>query len=382
MSATLDGRTGQLPRVIHVSTAHPADDVRIFERECRSLAASGRYDVYLAAAGQLPAGSGVTLIPLEPAPVSRLHRFWTGPRKAFALSQSLSADLWHFHDPELLPVAYALARSGRQVIWDAHEDYESQFTQGGGKSWVPGAVRGLVGSGTKTLLSAVDHRVAAVVAATPTVASRYRNERTVVVGNETRLEVFADCRPKFDAGQLLFTGTPGPAHLFREVVAAVAQTPQAQLKVAGRIQDAETWDWAERVLGSRITHLGWLGRDELAEAMSASSLGLLTYADTDAYSVASPTKSFEFAAAGLPMIATPNQMNVQALGSSSAGFLADGFTAEALHSAISQALGDEESWTRASLAGRRWATENGSWSHSENRLLRLYAELLHTSRDS
>jgi len=367
--------------VIHVTTAHPADDVRIFERECRSLAATGNYDVYLAAAGQLPSGSGVTLIPLDLAPASRLHRFWTGPHKAFALARSISADLWHFHDPELLPVAYALARRGRHVIWDAHEDYASQFTQGGGKSWIPGALRGLVRTGTKAMLSAVDERVEAVIAATPTVASRYRNHRTVVVGNETRLEVFDHCRPSFEAREVLFTGTPGPAHLFREVVQAVALTPQVQLKVAGRIQDGETWDWAERVLGSRITHLGWLGRSELAEAMGSASLGLLTYADTDAYAVASPTKSFEFAAAGLPMVATPNRMNIQALTTSGAGFLADGFTVEALHRAISEALEDHEAWVQASSAGRQWAAENGSWTQSENRLLRLYAELLEASRD-
>src|SRR5664280_1300427 len=108
------------PRVVHVTTAHAADDVRIFERECRSLAASGRYDVYLAAAGKIPADAGVTLVPLMPAPTSRARRFSSGPRKGLALSRTVAAELWHFHDPELLPVALKLARSGRHVVWDAH----------------------------------------------------------------------------------------------------------------------------------------------------------------------------------------------------------------------------------------------------------------------
>jgi len=59
------------PRVIHVTTSHHADDPRIFDRECRSLAATGRYDVYLAAAGAIPGAAGVTLIPLAPVPNSR-----------------------------------------------------------------------------------------------------------------------------------------------------------------------------------------------------------------------------------------------------------------------------------------------------------------------
>ena len=139
-------------RVVHVTTAHAADDVRIFERECRSLAASGRYEVYLAAAGTIPSDSGVTLIPLSTAPRSRAGRFSSGPRKGFAVASAVAADLWHFHDPELLPVALRLARSGHRVIWDAHEDYVAQFTEAGAKNWVPGPVRGAVRAGTQALI--------------------------------------------------------------------------------------------------------------------------------------------------------------------------------------------------------------------------------------
>lgn len=375
-----DDSDGTRPRVVHVTTAHPADDVRIFERECRSLVGTGRYDVVLAAAGTIPAGSGVTLIPLTPVPSGRLARFSAGPRKAFALARVIAADVWHFHDPELLPVAYRLARSGRKVIWDAHEDYQSQFTSEGGKNWIPGPMRGLVRAGTQGLLAAVDRHAAGVVAATSTIATRYSNPRTVIVGNETRLEAFEGCRPSFSAKRLLFTGTVGTSHLFDEVVEAVAQVPDARLAVAGREPDPVLWASAEQRLGDRLAYLGWLGRAELAEAMNDSSLGFLTYADTAAYAVASPTKSYEFAAAGLPMIASPNPMNLRALGDSGAGFIATDFSAPALSEAVRRGLGDLVTWEGASRAARAWAAQNGSWAPSEARLLNLYSELLPTSQ--
>lgn len=368
---------------MHVTTAHRADDVRIFERECRSLAATGRYDVYLAAAGEIPADAGVTLIPLTPAPKSRAGRFTHGPRKAFALTKAVAVDLWHFHDPELLPVAYELARSGHLVLWDAHEDYVSQFTEAGAKGWVPWPARKAVRAGTHALLKQVDKHAAGVIAATPTIASRYSNRRTVVVGNEARLEDFSGCRPNFDSKRILFTGFVGPSHLFGELVEAVRSLPQVQLAVAGREPDPQVWSAAQAILGPRLKHLGWLDRPNLAEAISGSSLGVALYAPAPSYmrTDGSPTKVFEFAAAGLPTIGTPNPSVTRLLQESGAGFLAPGFSPSDLRAAISRALSDPGLWRDASSSALRWAVSQGGWLQSELRLLNLYAEVLGVSMD-
>jgi glycosyltransferase involved in cell wall biosynthesis len=363
-------------RVVHVTTAHPADDVRIFERECRSLAATGSYEVYLAASGTIPRDAGVTLVPLEPIPTSRARRFTAGPRRALALSRSLSADLWHFHDPELLPVAYALARSGRRVIWDAHEDYEAQLSEQGSKSWIPGFARGAVRAGTRGLLGAIDRRAAGVIAATPSIAARYSNARTVVVGNEARLEFFSGCTPQVDSRQVLFTGKVGAGHLFREVVEAVAQLPDVTLVVAGRDPDPAVWSAAGDVLDGRLTHAGWLDRPGIAAAISASAVGLCTYADVPTNEENSPNKLFEFGAAGLPVVASPTASNRRYLGESRAGVVAEDFSPAALAAAIQGVLRDPIAWQAASAAGREWAAREGSWARSEERLLALYDAVL------
>jgi glycosyltransferase involved in cell wall biosynthesis len=370
----MDRRSSRVsrPRVVHVTTSHAADDVRIFERECRSLAASGSYDVFLAAHGSIPSDRGVTLIPFPSPPTSRAGRFASGPYKAIALARVLDADIWHFHDPELLPVALRLAHSGRRVIWDAHEDYLAQFTEAGAKSWIPRGMRGLVLKGMTALLSAVDRGAAAVVAATPRIASRYTNSRTVVVGNEARLEDFDGCRPDFAARRVLFTGSLGTGHLFPEIVDAIAGIPDVTLAVAGRTPDSTAWANAKSRLGERVVHLGWLDRTCLADAISKSSVGLVTYANLPPYDVAAPTKLFEFSAAGLPGIATPNRSNADFVQHGAGAFLSRGFSASDISETIASALSDRESWVNASLRGREWAASEGSWAASETRLLELY----------
>lgn len=368
------------PRVVHITTAHRADDVRIFERECRSLAASGRYDVYLAAAGSIPASSGVTCIPLAPSPVTRLGRFSSGPRRALGLSRTLSADIWHFHDPELLPIALKLARSGARVIWDAHEDYVAQFTEDGGKGWVPRPVRGVVLEGMKAMLNAVDRHAAGVVAATPTIAARYSNPRTVVVGNEARLEDFWACAPRPDNSQVLFTGSPSMGHLFGEIIDAVDTFPHLTLAVGGRLPPPELQAAAERRLGTRYRHLGWLDRAGLAEAISDSVLGFVTYADVPAYGdlEGSPTKLYEFAAGRLPVVATPNGAAGHLVAQFRLGEVAGGFTSQDLSRAMERLITNQAAWATRSHDARLWVSRAGGWEASEARLLRLYSELMPT----
>lgn len=363
-------------RVIHVTTSHSAPDVRIFERECRSLAATGLYEVYLAAAGTIPTDAGVTLVPLAPSPSSRGRRFASALGKSWALAHVVAADLWHFHDLELLPIAIKLARSGHGVIWDAHEDYSSQFGDLEGKAWVPKPARGIVRAGTQEMLRQVDKRASAIVAATETIASRYSNPKTVVVGNEARLGDFAACEPQFESRRLLFTGSVAQPHLFDEVVDAVCSIPDASLAVAGRDPDPVLWNRAVTKLGPRVRHLGWLDRRGLAQEISNSALGLVTYSDIPAAANNSSNKVFEFLAAGLPILASPTMANRRLVGEGAGGFVADAFTAEGLAAAMASALADESRWSEVSRRGREFAAHSGSWTVSEAKLLALYAELL------
>ena len=108
-------------RVVHVTSVHRPRDVRIFHKEARAAASAG-------------AGAWVAA-PREP--VRRAARIAAGWRLARA-ARARDADLYHVHDPELLPAALWLARSGRRVVYDVHE-YLGQTTRT--KRWLPGPLR-------------------------------------------------------------------------------------------------------------------------------------------------------------------------------------------------------------------------------------------------
>lgn len=360
-------------RILHLTTSHQSNDVRVFTKECVSLAAVDSYEVWLAAAGPTPAGP-VRGVPLPPVPAGRTRRLTAGFRRGMAVASELDYDVLHVHDLELLAVGIAQARRGRCVVWDSHEDFIGRFTgllsverQSPLKqaaSWTPAA-----------LLRQMDRVAAAVVAATPSIASRYRNRRTVIVGNEARLEEFATATPSPDSRQVLFTGSPNHGQLFSEIVAAVAAIPELTLAVAGRDMQASAVLAAEAALGPRLRRLGWLDRAGLRQACSESIVGCATLADSLVATDNSSNKVFEFAAAGLPPLLSPNPSNREHQRLGDHGYMARDFTAGGIETALREACTDRDEWLQRSQLCRSWATEHGSWAKSESRLLGLYAEL-------
>src|SRR3954462_2341395 len=110
-------------RIVHITTQHRPLDVRIFQKECRTLAAHG-FDVQLLVA-EPPSEpvDGVHFRKLrQSASTFRPGRIWQRLQSAYRAAAKLGADVYHFHDPELIPIGLLLKQSGARVIYDVHED--------------------------------------------------------------------------------------------------------------------------------------------------------------------------------------------------------------------------------------------------------------------
>ncbi len=56
-------------KVCHITSAHNSDDIRIFHKECASLAKAG-YDTYLVAKGESREEKGVHVVGVDPPPAA------------------------------------------------------------------------------------------------------------------------------------------------------------------------------------------------------------------------------------------------------------------------------------------------------------------------
>ena len=109
-----------MPRVVHLTTVHDRFDNRVFHRECRSLADAG-YEVVLLAPGEGTVTEGIRVGGL-PRHGNRFVRMSLGVARTFLKALATPADLYHFHDPELIPAGLLLRLLGKRVVYDIHED--------------------------------------------------------------------------------------------------------------------------------------------------------------------------------------------------------------------------------------------------------------------
>ena len=93
-------------KVCHLSVAHNWYDERIFQKEAKSLAKAGYNVAYIVPYDRCDVVDGVQIIPLT-RPTSRLRRLFLS-RRVFRLALKQRAAIYHFHDPELIPLGVAV----------------------------------------------------------------------------------------------------------------------------------------------------------------------------------------------------------------------------------------------------------------------------------
>ncbi|WP_298832106.1 glycosyltransferase [uncultured Piscinibacter sp.] len=365
-------------RVVHVTTVHPRDDIRIFRKECVSLAKAGHEVVQVVGDGLGDAQvDGVRIVDIGARPAGRLARMRVQPARALAAVRALAPALVHVHDPELLPLAAAMARGGVPAIYDAHEDVPRQILT---KQWIPAALRGTLSRAFERYENARVRRLAAVVAATPHIARRFAAvaRRSVTVANYPFPEELAppdEAVPRERA--VCYVGGIMRTRGALEMVRAVAQVPGMRLLLAGRFEDAVLEAALTAEPGwAQVEYLGQVGREEVRRTLSRARAGLVTLLPMPSYVDSLPIKMFEYMSAGLPVIASDFPLWRDIVVRHGCGVCVDATDVAAIAGAIRRIVDAPQAVQAMGEAGRAAVQAHYRWSSAEAELLALYEELL------
>lgn len=358
-------------RICMVSSLHPADDPRIVEKEARALAAAG-HRVTVVARPPAPSDRGDIEFKLVDSSISGgWKRRRALARSAFALARSSQPDVVQFHDPELIFSALAMRSASCGVVYDVHEDVPADIRS---KAWIPRPLRLPVAALAGIVERLTARRFDAIVAATPTIADRFRRYggRIVLVRNSVKLTEFAGAPlPMPRKRQAVYVGRISFDRGLREMVEA-CRAIDLPLAIAGNIgPEEESWLACN---GVGVTWRGRLDRAGIAALLNESSVGISLLHPEPNFLHAFPTKIFEYMAAALPIVTSSLPASKAIVEQAGCGIVVAHDDAEAVKTALS-ALSQGEAAGNMGLRGRKAVSEQYNWADDARALIDLYKGL-------
>lgn len=364
-------------RVCHMTSAHEEEDDRIFHRECVSLAAAG-YEVYLVERGASYDKKGVHIIGVGEIPDGRLRRMTEGARKVYEKALELDCDIYHLHDPELLPYGMKLKRKGKKVIFDSHELTREQIRI---KPYLPKRVAGLISSVYSRYENRVCEQIDAVIYPCPMNGQfPLPGKKQVYINNLPRTEIFYD---RYDPtvermpGTICTVGSLSYSRGIKQLIQA-AYKAGAKLYLGGTFNseefEAEIRAMPESVCTEFLGQLNW---DEVYQLLNKCQIGASSILNVGQYGQLGnlPTKVYECMSMALPVILTRTPYNESTIRKYQYGICVDPENIDEFAGAIRYLMDHPEECRSMGENGRKAVVEEFSWQVAEKALLDLYQSL-------
>lgn len=353
-------------KVCHMTSAHQAEDTRIFHKECLSLVKKG-YDVYLVARGNSYDKEQVHVVGVGDIKENRIYRMINGAKAVYIAAKNINADIYHFHDPELLPYGLKLIKKGKIVIFDSHEDVPAQIID---KEWIPMVLRRVISWMVALYLNYVTKKLSAIVGATEHITGTFikRARCVVTLNNYPMLEDIQFQRQTF-------------AKRDRNIAYAGSLDNNRGLEVIrncmGHIEGKFLFASKETIEGiQNIVNLGPLNRKQVNELYSNSRLGIVIYKPLANHIESQPIKLFEYMAAGLPVVASNFPLWESIIKGLECGICVDPLSEQTIINAVNMLLDNPEQGQAMGERGRKAIEDKYNWKSEEGKLISLYEKLI------
>ncbi len=366
-------------KICHITSAHPRHDTRIFYKECSSLANAG-YEVTLLVAesngSQSEIKNGVLIIPVHFEPKNRFDRIFNSPKVMLKKALEVNADIYHFHDPELLQIALKLKKKGKKIIFDSHEDICGQIL---GKQWIPRLLRPIVSFLYKYYSNFVLSKLNYLIGVTPHLVEKLKtvNPCTELITNYPILNLEDNSleRSTYKLNSFCFAGgiTEQWNH---EMILTALENIDATYDLMGkstpeymsRLQKHKTWN--------KVKYRGIVQPEEVNKILGLSAVGLavLSYSDNTSGNVGTlgNTKLFEYMLAKLPVICTDFILWKEIIERWNCGICIHPEDVVGLEKAMQHMIDNPERAKEMGENGRRAVSEEFNWGIEEEKLIDLY----------
>jgi glycosyltransferase involved in cell wall biosynthesis len=368
-------------KVCHFTSGHDSFDSRVFEKQCRTLSDKG-YEVHLVTpVGENERRLGVNVVSAGIESYGRFKRMLLVSRLVYKKALSIDADIYHFHDPELIPFGLKLKKLGKKVIYDSHEDTPSDILN---KHWIPKFMRPIVSKYYQWYEASAAKKFDGVVSVTPHVVDRLKshNTNTYLITNYPILRNLPLSKQEITEETdktICFVGRISDESIQSNIVKALNRVKDAKYILAGPADPKFIHELSKIQGWEYCNYEGSIKFSESPQFFSKAIAGmqLTDYIPNFGYKLGSlgNTKLFAYMSAGLPIICTDLVLWKEIMDTYDCGICVNPHDIDQISSAIRYIIDDPQRARKMGENGRRAVLEKYNWSSQIPSLLALYKSL-------
>ena len=369
-----------MTKICHMTSVHKSNDIRIFEKECSSLAKKPDYKVWLVAQGDSRTENNVQVVGVGDKPSNRIKRILNFSHLVYKESKKLDADVYHFHDPELIPYGLLLKKQGKKVIFDSHENYSYQIKT---REYISPLIRNII--------SASYYRIETLAAGhfDAVIFPCKMNGRHPFEGRSKR-PVFINNAPVFhentvdreaqrdDSFKVCYVGgLSEPRGITKSILAAAKAG--VTLVLAGRF-DSSGYEQRLRKMPEFdcVDYKGQCSHEEVYNILAACSAGLSVLQNVGQYKIIEtlPTKVYEYMQMKMPVIMGTSSYAKELNDECRFAELLDPSNEDEIADAINMLRNDPEKCREMGNNGYELVKNRLNWAAEEEKLYKLYQDIL------